>query len=270
MFNIEETKIISIYKDELTDKSIRGSYSDSSVGHHVSGSTATIFICGELVNESLANLPYWIRSYYCSTPDISALLSKLERDNSISNYVFNIESGGGEVDGISNLATQIQNLSKPTVAVTDTICASAAYWLASSCNEIIATSKTARFGSIGVLTRSFDTSKYITNRESPAKVPNTQTDEGKAVVQNRLSDIYNIFIESVAAGRGTSTEHVKATYGNGDVFIAEKALANGLIDKVNLDFSKSKSENKAENITTNYSKIADFISEKVEKFLDKK
>lgn len=112
-----------------------------------SGSTKTIRIipiqgsltkydqsCGPV---GMATVGRWIQSAD-SNPDIDAI-------------VLCLDSPGGTVSGTEELANIIKGTSKPIIAYVEDMACSAAYWLASCCDEVIANNSTAQVGSIGVL-----------------------------------------------------------------------------------------------------------------------
>jgi protease-4 len=71
-------------------------------------------------------------------------------DRGARGMMFQIDSSGGMVRGCADLAHHIKGLPVPTLAYTDSRCNSAAYWLASACNEVMA-SHSSDVGSIGVI-----------------------------------------------------------------------------------------------------------------------
>jgi signal peptide peptidase SppA len=83
-------------------------------------------------------------------------------DPGIRAIVFDIDSPGGPVDGVPKLASEIAGgrVPKKTVAVANTLAASAAYWLASAADEVVIT-PSGSVGSIGVLAMHEDLSKAL-------------------------------------------------------------------------------------------------------------
>jgi len=82
------------------------------------------------------------------------------RDPSVSAIIFDVDSPGGTIDGVPELADEIfaARGRKPMVAVANTQMASAAYWIASAADEIVVT-PSGSVGSIGVLTAREDLSR---------------------------------------------------------------------------------------------------------------
>lgn len=90
--------------------------------------------------------------------DLSEELAALEADPEVKTVLAKIDSPGGTVTGVPELAQQFASLSKPTVAFTDTKALSGGMWLASGADRLVAT-PSARLGSIGVYTMVADTSE---------------------------------------------------------------------------------------------------------------
>jgi signal peptide peptidase SppA len=165
-------------------------------------------------------------------------------DPNVKAIVFNIDSPGGEITGISELADMIfaaRGKGKPTAAYVYGVAASAAYWIAAACDKIFA-SATAETGSIGVVsvwqdTRERDKKSGVSTIEivssfSPNKRPDPQTDAGKAQIQTLVDDLAFQFVSSIAKFRGVSNDTVTAKFGQGDVYISKKALDAGMIDHI--------------------------------------
>jgi signal peptide peptidase SppA len=133
--------------------------------------------------------------------------------------------------------------SKPIVAVSDSLCCSAAYWLASQTDEVIV-APSSMTGSIGVFAVHTELSKMdaelgITNtiiRAGKYKAETTDmeplTEEAKGHIQSDVDYFYSMFINDVARGRGVSSQAVLGGFGEGRALVAEEALAAGLADSV--------------------------------------
>lgn len=163
----------------------------------------------------------------------------------VSGIVLNVDSPGGMVDQVPEMAAEIRAArgAKPIVAVANTEAASAAYWLASQADQIIA-SPSARLGSIGVVSAHEDESakqaqqgiqttlvsagKYKTESNPFAPL----SEEGRAHLQSMVDAFYTMFVNDVAAGRGVSADAVRNGYGEGRVLNAADAVKAGLADGV--------------------------------------
>jgi ClpP class serine protease len=159
---------------------------------------------------------------------------KAAQDNpGIDRIVLHIDSPGGQVGGIADLASYIQGrVTKPVIAYIGDMGASAAYWIASAADTIVA-AQTSEIGSIGVVLttrRRPDNQIEIVSSASPKKRPDPATDEGRAVLQGRADALAAVFTHTVAKNRGLTQGHIEAL--EGDIFIAKKALDLGLIDSI--------------------------------------
>jgi protease-4 len=74
-----------------------------------------------------------------------------DQNPNISSMVLVVDSPGGQVAGTDLLAEAIKNSSTPVVAFIDGLAASAAYWIISGADKIIASSDLDRIGSIGTM-----------------------------------------------------------------------------------------------------------------------
>jgi signal peptide peptidase SppA len=179
-----------------------------------------------------------------SVDQVRANLRAALADDSVSGIVLEIDSPGGMVDGIDELAAEIRRSPKPIVAHANSAALSAAYWLGASADEIGVTPSGA-VGSVGIWTAHQDVSKAaekagITTTLISAGRKKVQgnpwsplSDEARASLQEQADTFYAMFTRSVAAGRGVSVETVRgASYGEGDVVLAQKALKAGMVDRV--------------------------------------
>lgn len=178
------------------------------------------------------------RSYWdddVTAKNLIAQFQALESDPAVETVVFRINSPGGAITGVSELAQLMRRSSKRVLAYIDGVGASAAYWIASAADEIFA-ADTAIVGSIGTMMRFYKSSNNsiitITNTDSPNKEMHPETKAGRAEIVRVLDQAAEVFIAAVAAGRKTSVGRVKSDFGRGAVFGAKDALAVGMIDGI--------------------------------------
>lgn len=166
-------------------------------------------------------------------------------DEGVGSIVLDVDSPGGQVGGIEELAAEIRAArgTKPIVAVANYTMASAAYWIASAADEIVA-SPSSLVGSIGVLSIHQEASQMAEKlgvtttitRRPPSKADANEfeplTDDAKAELQQRVDDYYNQFVGAVAKGRGVTAAAVRDGYGQGRVLTAKRALDAGLVDRI--------------------------------------
>jgi signal peptide peptidase SppA len=180
-----------------------------------------------------------------SAERIGAVLKSVAADDSIGTVVYDIDSPGGTVPGVQELASQMFALrgQKKQIAQVNDLAASAAYWLASQADEIVSIpSGTA--GSIGVFTVHQDLSEALAKegikidviKAGKYKVEGNPfeplSEEGRAFIQARVDEAYSQFVKDVARGRGVNVADVKGGYGEGRALSAKGALKAGLIDRI--------------------------------------
>lgn len=178
------------------------------------------------------------------TPELHASLKQAAADYSIRGVVLKINSPGGEVAGTEEAARLVAELArqKPVVALVESHAASAAFWVAAQASKIVVVGKTAAVGSIGTAAVLRDTTErdakagvklyQFVSSQSPRKRPDVSSDDGRAQIQQYVDALAQVFIDSVAAARGVSSEHVAQNFGQGDMLLAGQALAAGMIDQI--------------------------------------
>lgn len=181
-------------------------------------------------------------------------------NSDVDGILLSIDSPGGQVDGLSDLAAMFKASNKPVWVHTDGTLASAAYWMATGAAKIYA-SDTANIGSIGcvygvreVAAKDGEKTYKFVSSQSPAKHLDPGSKEGAASLQASVNDMAAVFIDTVASNRGVSSETVLSTFGRGDVMIASKAVAAGIIDGV-ATFEATFSNFKKEISGMNYQEI---------------
>lgn len=173
---------------------------------------------------------------------IEASFLKALSSPDVSSILLDIDSPGGTVGGVSHLAARIREASKPVVAFSGGMMASAAYWIASGAQKIII-DDTTDIGSIGVLTVHYDRSErdkanglkrtYITAGEYKALGNDAEplSIKGREEFQGQIDYLYAIFVEAVAAGRGVSVKQA-LKMADGKIFIGEQGVKIGLADEI--------------------------------------
>ena len=158
-------------------------------------------------------------------------------DDAIEKIVLDIDSPGGAVTGINEMAEMIYAArdKKEIVSYVGGTGASAAYWLASAASNMVLDA-TARVGSIGVVVAypsgSDESRIEITNSASPNKRVDINTKEGKGVVIEELDALADVFISSVAKYRGVTDQVVRKKFGRGGVLVGEQAVDVGMADQL--------------------------------------
>lgn len=166
-------------------------------------------------------------------------------DAGIKAIVIDCDSPGGYTAGVEEAATEIRAArdTKPIVAVSNAMMASAAYYLASGAGEIVA-SPSSLTGSIGCYMMHVDQSgmneqmgvkpTYISagkyKVEGNADAP--LSEDAKAMMQDIVDQRYADFVGAVAKGRGVSPDAVRNGFGQGRVLTARDALKAGMVDRI--------------------------------------
>jgi protease-4 len=154
----------------------------------------------------------------CDLLDVERDLAKANHP-AVSRVVLDIDSPGGSVTGVPELASRIKAAAdeRPVFAFTDGMMCSAAYWLASQADAIYAT-KSADVGSIGVYmalldtTRAFEmegirTELFKAGRMKAMGLPGTSlSDEDREHLQREVDDIYAWFTSDVLTKRDVNAE----------------------------------------------------------------
>ena len=180
-----------------------------------------------------------------STQQFAAALREAIADPAVGQILIDIDSPGGSVYGVSELAAEILKSrgEKPITAIANSLAASAAYWIGSAANELFVTPG-GEVGSIGVWQAHFDYSKALAEdgikptliSAGKFKVegnPYSALDEeALGFMQSRVDEYYAAFVKGVAKGRGVGVEQVRTGMGEGRVLGADTAVAQGMVDGV--------------------------------------
>ena len=173
---------------------------------------------------------------------ISVAIDAFEADPSVRKIAFRVNSPGGTVAGVPELAAKIRRMTKPTMAYAEEA-NSAALWLAAASDRLVAM-PSGSVGSVGVYMAIPDYSKaygdagvrmvVIKSSQSPLKgagIEGTQLTEAQvADLQAQVDDIASEFQESIQYTR----INVSPLAFTGGTFSGKKAvqlgLATGLAD----------------------------------------
>jgi ClpP class serine protease len=154
--------------------------------------------------------------------------------------IFHVDSPGGAANGTPEFANRVydaaQNSDKVICALIDGVGASAAYYIASQCNEIYCTESSA-VGSIGTVANVPDTSRQARNEGDDSIV--VRSSELKAVgngpitarqidsIQQRVDYMTEMFVSAVKRSRpGVDL----VSFDPGSVLIGQQAVDRNLVD----------------------------------------
>lgn len=172
---------------------------------------------------------------------LTRMLRAAAADERVTAAVLDIDSPGGAVTGTPEAAAAVADLArtKPVVAYTGGLMASAAYWIAAPADAIYA-EPSAEAGSIGVysalldVSRAFEMAGLKTELFKSGKykamgiegIP--LTDEQRALIQADVDKIGAWFRGDVRRFRGRISDETT----QGQTLMADDALAAGLIDRI--------------------------------------
>ena len=164
-------------------------------------------------------------------------------NSDVHSILLEVDSPGGEVRGMFDLANRIREArgTKPIIALADDQATSAAYALASSADEVIAT-PTATIGSIGVVAAHVDTSKAaehagvtITEVSSGSAKTALSANQplsklGRGILEKAVDYSAEQFFSLVSENRGIPVETIRAQQAG--IFFGQEAVEAGLADRV--------------------------------------
>lgn len=180
-----------------------------------------------------------------STQQFAQAFRQAMADETVGSILIDIDSPGGSVYGVGELAAEIMQArgSKNVVAVANSLAASAAYWIGSAANEFYVTPG-GEVGSIGVWQAHEDWSKAMDEAgikttfisAGKYKVEGNYTEpldgDAQAFMQSRVDDYYSAFTKSVAKGRNVAIAQVRDGMGQGRVLGADAAFAEKMVDGI--------------------------------------
>jgi ClpP class serine protease len=165
---------------------------------------------------------------------INAQIGAAEANSKVTAIRFDIDSPGGNVDGLFDTLAAISASTKPK-SVYARNALSAAYGIAAAAGgPITASGPGASFGSVGtaVSVAVSDSVVTLTSSNAPEKRPDPRTEEGKASIIRHLDAIDSLFVDAIAGGRGVSSQDVRNTFGRGASLLAGDAEQRGMIDGI--------------------------------------
>lgn len=174
--------------------------------------------------------------------DIDRLLNEAGENQDIKAVLLDIDSPGGTPQGALEIEQAIHFLNKPSVAWIRSQGTSAAYWVATAANTIVA-SPVSDVGSIGVTQSYIDNAKqnessgitYNSLSTGPYKdvgdPDKSLTKSERDYLQKSLQIVLDVFVSAVAKNRNLPEGAVRAL-ADGSSMTGEIAREKGLIDIV--------------------------------------
>lgn len=181
--------------------------------------------------------------------DVNAIADAIDEFSAnpqVTRIAFQVSSPGGTVTGVEELANKVRNISKPTMAYTDSEMASAAYWIASAADKVVA-SPSSTVGSIGVYMTIADMTEMAkaqgikmvvikSGKFKGAGIPGTSlSEEQVANLQQSVDEIHADFKAAVLQTR----KLVKAEDMEGQVFSGKQAAQRNLVTGLADSFSEA-------------------------------
>lgn len=164
-------------------------------------------------------------------------------DPNVKGIVLDIDSPGGEANGVFDLAQRIfaARKVKPIYAVADEEAFSAAYAIAAAASKIFVP-RTGGVGSIGVIAVHLDqsvadeqdglqyTAVYAGARKNDLSPHEPLSDPARELLQAEVDRVCGFFINDVAQMRGMTPDAVKAT--EAALYFGQDAVKAGLADQI--------------------------------------
>lgn len=225
----------------LIGLSLQGSKGNQAPAVKRAGVIAVVRIDG-MISDAGKSTPFGAGS---GGPRLLEELRALAADDSVKAVVLRINSPGGSASTSQEIGDQIDLIRKNGKAVVTSmgeIAASGGYWIAAKSDQIVANPATLT-GSIGVimefaqLTELYNKIGYESRviKSGPHKDIGSSareiTPEEYKILQSMIDDIYEQFIDVVAAGRKMTREQVKAL-ADGRIFTGRQAKEAGLVDRL--------------------------------------
>jgi protease-4 len=192
---------------------------------------------------------------------IQAEFRRAANDAHVKAVILKVDSPGGEVlasDEISRIIADFQDRTdKPVIAAMGDLAASGGYYVSAPCRWIVANELTLT-GSIGVIISSYNyrglmnkvgvqpnvyKSGKFKDMLSPAREPDSITEEEREMLQTLVNQTYAKFTNVVVTGRmesrdedlqkqGRSLRHDWADYADGRILSGKDAYGIGLVDEL--------------------------------------
>lgn len=193
-----------------------------------------------IASEAGVSFPFKALGKISSSEEIMEMLEEAKKGKAVKAVIVEINSPGGTPYPSKEIAKCLKDFGKPTVAWVREYATSGAYWIASSCQKIVADSLST-VGSIGVasfrpdfseLMKRFgiDVETLATGIHKTFGLPfKKSTPEEKEVLEKELQVIYKMFLEEVKKHRNLSEEVVKEI-SSGKIYLGEEGRKLGLVD----------------------------------------
>lgn len=224
-------------KDEETDYGF--TYRISEDGKVQKGGAIQVFVLSEPIS----------KYDFCGAPGSLSYMQMLQAaydDETVKGVLLWVDSPGGQVDGTEAFANMVKAANKPIVAFADSLMASAAYWIGSAANEVIATDANngynATIGSIGTMCRMVDHRGNMEKNGYKEHLVFADASSDKwgdwfkvmggdyTDLKASLNNLNDTFLAAVKANRAGKLKLNKENVLTGKTYTADDAIAYGLAD----------------------------------------
>lgn len=174
--------------------------------------------------------------------DVEDAMLAAADDPSVSHIVMHIDSPGGTVTGLPELAAKIRGIEKPITSYTEGMAASAAYWLAAQADHVLL-SESASVGSIGVYVALLDQSRWLENMGLKVNAISAGkhkldyasfqplSEDAKARMQASVDKWHARFKSEVTRNRSIPSENMEGQTFEGHEAV-DAGLANGVVNSL--------------------------------------
>jgi signal peptide peptidase SppA len=222
----------------LEGKDKKDKYEDEM--YEVNGPMATMPVYGKMFPR--ANMMTKL-SNATSTRKLGRALDEIENREDIDRVMMVFDSPGGSIQGLTNTARKIRNMETETVAFATGLMASAAYFVGSAADRVVA-SPDAMVGAIGSVAKIVSRSgkleeegyevEVVRSAEKKAKPsPSEPIDEDSVEEVQKLVDAaHDQFVRQVSTNLDISEETVSDTMADGSVINGSEAEDTNFVDEV--------------------------------------
>ncbi len=219
----------------------------------------------------------------CGPQGTKGMMRELDalKGSDIAGVVLDIDSGGGQAYGTPEFYDYLSTYPKPVVTYTDGLMCSAAYYIGSAAQEIIANKRAEHIGSIGAYAKLLDIDGYYGTKglKVHTMYATKSTEKNKAsrdvfkeegsyetYIKEELDPLVDTFISDIKTARPQIDEAVF----KGGTYNAEKAKEMKLVDSLGtindaidrvIELSKDANK-KSTQMSKNYTKIESVIGKK--------
>jgi signal peptide peptidase SppA len=199
------------------------------------------------VTGTLINRGAFVGSYSGETSyeGIKHQLARAAGDSRVKSIILDLDTPGGEANGGFEAAQAVREAAgrKPVIAIANGMSASAGYALASGASKIIA-APSGMMGSIGVALLHLDLSRALDKegvtptlifegaRKMDGNPVEPLTDAALSTLRDEVHRYYELFLETVAMGRGRRTPARAARDTEGRIYVGREAIDARLADDV--------------------------------------